>query len=414
MFKIKTSKSKVKTGFSQQQTKRNNTMLLFNLIRKKAPVSRIMLAEMTGLSATTVSLLVEDLLDNNLVCETGIADTNMRGRKPIMLEVNGKGGFFIIVELLSKGFICSLYDLNAEQIDIAKYRLENIKKENITLNQAIRKLIAKNKIEVTDLIGINLTYPGVVDSIGKRFVSSTVLEISDYVLQEDIARLKEEWAGSQFLITNTSVISAYSEYVLNSGIANSTIIEITMDEGIGAGVVLVGEKGECMHSYIMEMGHMVIERDGKLCKCGNRGCFEALCGAATIIKRVNERAGLSLEYDEEFGADVNRQAVNIIKEEIEKGNKKVIAVVEEVADMLETAIINTINMVNAEYVFLSGLIVEMLGERWINRIRENVTRLNVKREFCKCSIQVSKLDYELNRKGAVYMIMDEAFNVSAE
>ena len=55
MFEINSARNRVKTGFSQQQTKRNNTMLLFNLIRKNSPISRIMLAEATGLSRQTIA-----------------------------------------------------------------------------------------------------------------------------------------------------------------------------------------------------------------------------------------------------------------------------------------------------------------------------------------------------------------------
>ncbi len=414
MFQLKNTKRKVKTGFSQQHTKRNNTMLLFNLIRRRAPISRIMLAELTGLSATTVSLLVEDLLDNGLIVETGAAETNMRGRKPIMLEINGKGGYFVIVELRSKGFICSLYDLNAQKIALQKYNREQIIREKISLCQAIDKLVKENDIACENLIGINITYPGIVESANKTIISSTVLDISDYVTQEDIEQLKKEWADSLFLVTNTSVVSAYSEYILNQGIADSTIIEITMNEGIGAGVVLVDENGECMHYYVMEIGHMVIERGGKQCKCGNRGCFEALCGAANLIKRVNEEAGLHLEYDEEFGAEINSDAMREIRKAAEQGNEKVIAIVDDMANMLETVIINIVNMVNAEYVFLGGVVMDLISESGIGAIRKNVNRLHVKKDRGDCAIQASKLDRDRTRSGAVYMIMDEVFTVSQQ
>ncbi|MEI6101339.1 MAG: hypothetical protein WCP73_05815, partial [Eubacteriales bacterium] len=116
MFEIKSTKNKVKTGFSQQQTKRNNTMLLFNLIRKNSPISRIMMADATGLSATTVSLQIEDLIANNLVREIGEPEASARGRRPIMLEVNGTGGYFVLVEMTNTGLICHLYDLRYQHI----------------------------------------------------------------------------------------------------------------------------------------------------------------------------------------------------------------------------------------------------------------------------------------------------------
>lgn len=411
MFKFKSPEDKEKTGFSQQYTKLSNMMLLFNLIRKNAPISRIMLAEMTGLSATTVSQLVEELLYNGLIREAGIADTNLRGRKPIMLEINGESAYFIVIELLSKGFTCSLYNLNVERADFVKYQKEEIKNGGMTLNRVIQDMIQKNGVSPDKLTGINILYPGIIDNVHKRIISSTVLDVSGYITPEDIARVKNEWSDAQFFITNSSVASVYSEYMQSSGISNSTIIEIGMDEGIGAGGILIGEKGECLHYYIIEVGHMVIERGGKPCKCGNRGCFEAVCGLASVIKRISDAAALNLEYDEEFGAEINRKAVESIRNEIAKGNEKVIAIADDVANMVETAIINIVNTVNAEYVFISGGIVDMLSESSINQIRRNVNELDVKKEYRECVIEVSKMDREMTRKGAAHMIIDAAFTV---
>ncbi|MEG2521121.1 MAG: ROK family transcriptional regulator [Christensenellaceae bacterium] len=414
MYQFIAEKNKKKTGFSQQQTKRNNTALLFNLVRANAPISRINLAEKTGLSATTVSLLIEELIENRLIKETGTADTNMRGRKPIMLEVNGDGGYFIVLELMNRGFICSLYDLSANRISLLKIKIDEIKKKNITVNDAIYKMLKDNKISKKKLIGVNISYPGIVDGINNKLISSTVLEISEIITNEDIVKLIQDNPNVHLLINNTSVVVAYAEYMLNSNFVNCTIIGMTMYEGIGAGVIIVGSKGECTHSYDMEIGHMVIERGGKKCKCGNRGCLEAICSAPAIFERINKETSLDIEYGEEWGSEINEQAVEIIKKEMELGNEKVMTIVDDFMAMLITAIVNTINMISAQHVFISGVLINMLGNECIERINEQVNSLHVMKSKEKCEVQISKLDYELIRKGAVYMIMDSVFAISSE
>ena len=122
MYRLKSARSRVKSGFSQQNTKHGNTMLLFNLIRKNSPLSRIMLSDMTGLSATTVSMLVEDLMLNELVMEIGTVDSNLRGRRPIMLQLNRDGGYVGVVEVINTGLNCYLYNLVCECVDKAYFR----------------------------------------------------------------------------------------------------------------------------------------------------------------------------------------------------------------------------------------------------------------------------------------------------
>ena len=104
-------------AYSQQVIKDRNSTLLFNLVRKMAPISRADLARLSGLSPATVTVLMEELLENQWIRELSPSVVpGARGRRPIQLEVNATAGYVATLEILSQGYICSLYDICQNKI----------------------------------------------------------------------------------------------------------------------------------------------------------------------------------------------------------------------------------------------------------------------------------------------------------
>ena len=101
---------------TQQALRLNNTTLLFNLIRDTMPISRIELAKQSPFSSSTISNLVDELLQQQWIIETIKTQNSARGRRSTMLEVNAQRGFVATVELLGRGYICTLYDICLKKI----------------------------------------------------------------------------------------------------------------------------------------------------------------------------------------------------------------------------------------------------------------------------------------------------------
>ena len=377
MFEIKSSKSKVKTGFGQQQTKRNNTMLLFNLIRKNGQLPRIKLAELTGLSATTVSMLIEDLIGNNLVKEMGAVDLNTRGRRPIMLEVNGEGGYFVVVEIINTGIICHLYDLGLKHIDFLQYRIDGSIQKNAA-SVYIRQLLANWNIDPVSLLGINVIYPGIVDRVAKKVIYSAVVPMRDLLGDDEVELMQEEYPNADVMISNYSSVSAYSEYMFNDYNYSRSLVAVNIFEAVGAAAIFMNEKGEKTVDFSIEFGHLMMDQNGPVCKCGNRGCMEALVGIVAIFKKVEQETGISLDFCDEFNSSRNICAIKKVKEEADKGNEAVIRILDETANWIALGLTNMNNIIDPGYIFISGTI-KYLGEEFLDRIkvkRPSIFRLN--------------------------------------
>ena len=412
MFEIKSARNKVKTGFSQQQTKRNNTMLLFNLIRKNSPVSRIMLADMTGLSATTVSMLIEDLLANNLVRQMGEAEPSTRGRRPIMLEVNGAGGYFVLVEMTNRGLICHLYDLKYQEIDCMQYRPSDHVNQNAA-SEFIHLMLEKKDIPSELLLGINIIYPGIVDRAAKKMVYSAIVTNRDLLNNSEVLQLQEEYPDALVMVSNHSSVTAYAEYAFNNYEYNRSLVSVNIFEAVGAGAIFVNEKGEKTVDFPTEFGHMMMDRDGPVCKCGNRGCLEALVGVCALFKRIEQEAGVSLSYSDEFNLGQNVESMKTVARLAAEGNPAVIRVLDQEAEWIAIGITNMNNIIDPGYIFIGGTI-RHLGESFLNIIKEKMKKLNLKHTDFPSIISFSQLDGEERLKGGLAMMMDDIFALSTE
>lgn len=411
MFEIKSAsaKKREKTGFSQQQTKRNNTLLLFNLIRKNSPISRIMLAEATGLSATTVSMLIEDLIASNLVREIGGFEAQARGRRPIMLEVNGTGGYFVLVEMTNTGLNFHLYNLQYQHIDFMQHRAAGQAGQKAA-SEWIGRLLERNGIPSHLLLGINIIYPGIVDKATKKMVYSAIVTDPDLLNDSEVASLQRQYPKAPVMVTNYSAVTAYAEYAFNDYHYNRTLVSVSIFEAVGAGAIFVNDRGEKTVDLPLELGHMMVDKNGPVCKCGNRGCLEALSGACALFKRVEQEAGLQLEYYDEFDHSKNIECMKTVAQLAADGNEAVNRVLDETAYWIAFGLTNMNNIIDPGYIFISGSI-RHLGDSFLERIREKMKKLNLKHTDFPSIISYTQLDAEERLKGGVAMMMDAIFRL---
>lgn len=108
---IKNGQQKSKKTFTLQHVKESNLAIVFSLIMQHESISRAEIVQRTLLSPTTVSALVQELINDGLVFELGAQVQESSGRRPIMLKGNPKGGYCFSIELLGDGFLLALYDI---------------------------------------------------------------------------------------------------------------------------------------------------------------------------------------------------------------------------------------------------------------------------------------------------------------
>ena len=409
-MKFKTDVREEKQVASQQRIKEGNLTLIFNLIKSKDIISRSELAQITKLSPTTISSLVDELLRNNMVVEIGAGTTTTSGRKPIMLEVNPYGGYVAAVEMLKDSFRCYLYDLNCKPVGGGKYEVKDYVSFGGQVISKVDELLESHSIGKKSLLGIGIGIPGLIDYEKNRVLSSTVLAIepdNDFYDQ-----IKAYYCGIPVFLQNESCFYAYAEkeYGQLKDVRNLVFIDINV--GIGAGIVLNGQIFSGSFGTAGEIGHMTIDMKGPKCVCGNRGCLEVMASVPAILQKVvfAVMAGRNTIVNDLVKNDYNGVNLEVISEALKKGDTLISEIVDETADALAYGINNIINLFSPEVIAIGGELTK-LGDGLLDRVKARLCNIGLLNNINKVRIKYSVLGEDAVTLGGAKYSLDRLFEI---
>lgn len=398
--------SKKKYSSSQQQLRDGNKLSIFNLIRK-APASRISLAKLSKLSPTTVSTLVEDLIANGWVVESETAGSTSRGRKPIILSVNASRGYIATVELLSRGYICTIYDICLNKV--TGLRVRNSSCSSVNVSATICDLLRSKRIPLYRLLGIHVMFPGMVNTGTNELRFSAVISAEDMPESSFIRNLEKRFPGTQVLLSTNGSIIAFTEFISTEQRSSLPLLSISIDEGIIGGVVMCDKQSDTRVCFPVEIGHVIIDLQGNICKCGNRGCLEAICSTVQLFRMVNERTDMNLSYSDSFGADCNLEAMELIARRLIQYDSALTAVLSDYIYKLCCGIVSVVNLIGVQSIRIGGDIA-VLGSTFLNMVRTMLhERFYPLNSTDSIEIELINSDYEHVRRAMVIMSMDELF-----
>lgn len=256
---------------------------------RQAPRSRADLAVATGLNKATISKLIERLLDDGLVRETGSGSSGP-GRPAAKLEINPSAGYIIGAELGVDFLNVILTDFAAQPLASAQ---TNVIAEHgsslavASLQRLVRKVTNDAGVRESEVLGLGLSVCGLVDIENGSIVYSPNHDWSDVPVRQDLARVYR----FPVFIENDARISALAEERFGVARGESEFVVVTGSAGIGVGVVSGGRLIRGKSGWAGEFGHMTVEPDGPRCRCGNRGCWETLASERALLGRLRMPAG---------------------------------------------------------------------------------------------------------------------------
>lgn len=394
-------KSSDRPVYSQQVIKDRNSTHLFNLVRKLAPISRADLARVSGLSPATVTVLMEELLENQWIRELAPTMTpGARGRRPVLLEVNATAGYVAVLELLSQGYICSLYDIC--QNKIAELRCRS---DVPDVNDICKTMLDLANLRGVDrLLGIHVLYPGLFDTETGHLGFSAMIPQQSMVQTDLLDVLHSGLPQAHIMVSNTSTAMAYSVYAAHAPDIAVPLLALSIHEGINAGVVTGSHT--CLP---LEAGHIIVRQDGPQCMCGNRGCLETLCSTPALFREIQKKTGLNIEFRDTYGAECNQQAMYTVAEAFHRGDTEVVGVLEDFAYSLCCGIVSIANLFAVQSVYIGGT-VRQLGKPFADLLDKTLReRFFILTNSQQVTIDLFDDDLEASRKAAVMLTMEHIF-----
>ncbi len=333
-----------------------NLTLILNTLHDKAPLSRAALANLTGLNKATVSSIVKVLLTNGLIRESGTNGSSTEvGRPAINLEPDPTAGYFIGVEI-GVGFI-SIITVNFS-IEIISRRYESTltyySQEKIIERLLFLLMESKQQIDNMQrpLFGIGIGVPGLVDIANGILLFAPNLGWQDVPLR----RLVEDVLDVPVYLANEANLAALGESVFGAGQDCNNMLYVSSGMGLGGGVILNGRLVEGATGFAGEVGHMLVERNGRCCNCGSRGCWETVAGQKALFHRVEEaiQAGHSSWITTKIESDFNKLSIPLIVEAAQQNDAVATQALQATAEWLGIGMASLMNVINPQRVILGG------------------------------------------------------------
>jgi glucokinase-like ROK family protein len=320
--------------WNQQVVKKNNKALVLQLIMEKEPISRADIAQVSGLNKATVSSLVNELLAEELIYESGPGESS-GGRRPVILHFNKIAGYSIGIDIGVNYVFCILTDLKGT-ILIEKNRVVNKTPYAATMDivkEMVQSLMDEMPSSKYGIVGIGVGVPGIVNKLG------TVLLAPNLGWKNmNIKKELEDLFHVPVIIENEANAGAFAEQQFGTAQDFQNIIYISAGIGIGVGIILNKELYQGKNGFSGEMGHMIIEMNGKPCNCGSKGCWEAYASEQALLEKAGQHIE-SLESLMELAETQNEQALNLF---------------EEIGSYLGYGINNIINTFNPDQVIIGN------------------------------------------------------------
>lgn len=154
----------------------------------------------------------------------------------------------------------------------------------------LQAAITEARVAFPAVLSVGIGFPGFIDPHSRHVLSSPNLP---NLLDADLVSPLRSRCGLPVALENDASAAAYGEYALSDQ-TDGDLIYIGLGTGVGGGLVLGGRLHGGMNGVAMEIGHMIVEADGRLCGCGNHGCLEQYASTGGVVKSYASLTGKTL------------------------------------------------------------------------------------------------------------------------
>ena len=377
-----------------------NRNIILNHIRDNNPVSRAEIATECGLNRSTVSSLVDGLIEEGMVFETGTGESR-GGRKPILLEFNPLAATIIGMELGVNYVVFLLSYLNARIIKKKVLKISpSMGFEAIvdSMGNVLDNLIKETPSTPGGFAGIGIGVAGLVDYRSGNITFAPNLEWRNAPL----GTLFSERYNCTVFMDNEANAGAMGEMMFGKSHKEEDIIYLSINEGLGAGIIMDRKVFRGCGGYAGEVGHTTLVGDGPRCSCGNNGCWEMFT-SETALKGFAAGVGLEINKIIAEGSG-NNCFTDTLSLMAHRGDISARRVFEKAGEYLGLGLANLINTLNPSNIVIGGKLSG--GFKWMQGTMQEVVEKRVLSELLSgIKIVPSSLGKEACATGGIGMVL---------
>ncbi|MYL34364.1 ROK family protein [Pontibacillus yanchengensis] len=372
--------------------KKMNMKLVLNCIMENEPISRAEISKLVQISKPSVSLIVESLLDEGWVQETGPGQSTFGGgRKPVQLVFNPKAAYVIGVDIGGTKVASGITGLDGNVYAYREFETQSYLNDQLIkrLQEDVLFMMQELGISDQDVLGMGVGVPGVTNVKEGVVLEAPTLKWKQYPLQE----IASNYFNFPIYIENDVNTSLLGEHWLGTSKNAENIIYIAIGTGIGSGIMINGRLFRGSNYSAGEMGYLVT--DLQAAKSYNPtfegyGFLESVASGSSIGNKLSEVKGEALTSKDAF-------------ELKSQGDEEASKVVDDAIEHLGFGIANYISLFDPDVVILGGGVSKSFSQ-FNQALSEIIERFSPE----SCEVVPSSFGNEAGVIGAVALFLKES------
>ncbi len=383
---------------NQQLIKNNNLKLLYNLIHQEQGISRTQLARLSQLSKTTVSSLVDELIERNFIYDSGTEENGAIGRNPNSLQLKSGELYVVVMRWSEREIETQVIDICGSTVfqllTVLGSRSYGEESAQIFFHTILEEFPSQQ------LLGISIVIPAMIDGEREEIFSTT---LNPSLLTPDtISILRRNFSQFPVALLNDTACTAYAEKIY-ARVSEQDFAFINFDKGIGATLFIRNVMlGQATASYT-QFGHYSVNPKGRLCSCGNHGCLEITIGEDALREQLLKTgtptpltALLELTY-----ADLGTSATY--------GDAAAQKVIQYIVENFSPALANLVCLVHPKLIIIGGRGKE-LGAVFLEELQKSLKTTGFQKMMSSLQVRYGMLDSDACFKGAMKYFFDIHFD----
>jgi len=383
-----------------------NVNVVLSSIQASDGISRVEIASQTGLTAQTVSVIVRRLIDNGVVVESGSLPS--AGGKPRKtLRINPAAAYAVGIHFDPREMSTVVVDLTGQELAQSHQEISpGVEPEALIARaaQVAHKLLANLGVPDDRVLGVGAACPGPIDQRQGLVISPPR---RDRWTEVPIKSLLRHYIGFEVIIDNDANAAAIGERWSGHGRFVPDFAFLYLGTGIGGGMFLSNNIYRGVSLNAGEFGHIVVEPDGTPCYCGNRGCLEAMCNPAAIVRNTHAeltsgRASALAQLYERDPALVDHKAISLAAVQNDELARRVI---DRAAEYIADCAVVIANVLDVELLVIGGKAAAHVAEIYKDKVDEALRNLPLARKTHTMRVAISEMTIDGAALGAASLVL---------
>ncbi|GAA3634296.1 ROK family transcriptional regulator [Kineosporia mesophila] len=379
------------TGTNLSKVAQYNRAVVLDQIRFADGISRVEIAQLTGLTPQTVSGIVRRFIAEGIVREDG-SGRSSGGKPRTRLLVNASAGRAVGVHFDPAELSCVVVDLLGTPLGSLR-RPTPPDADPALIAAAVAELVdevlAGAGVAREEVLGLGIVTPGPIDH-GRGLLMAPP-QLAGWT-RVPLGRLVAEATGLPVTLENDATAAAIGERWAGAGRGVANFAYVFLGTGVGGGLVLEHQvyRGGSMNAA--EFGHTSVRPDGPLCYCGNTGCLETLVSPAAVVANVRHRLAAGEGAGSVLSSGDPRDLTHdAVYRAAAGGDRFAARIADEAAEHVATVVVNVVNIVDVELVVLGGLGIRHVQDRFRSTVERALRTRPLARQIRTARVELSPL-----------------------